>query len=139
MTRVVLDTNVVISAFMFGGKPRRLVQLAEAGSFVPLTSTPLRDEARRILADKFRWSVKEIAKICEPFWRLGENVEPNFVLTACPDPDDNRVLECAVAGRADCIVTGGRVLLRMNPFEEIEILGVDAFLSLLEASLSKEQ
>jgi putative PIN family toxin of toxin-antitoxin system len=139
MTRVVLDTNVLISAFLFGGKPRRLVRLAETGCFVPLTSIPLRDETRRILADKFGWSAREISKVCEPFWRLGESVEPDFALTACPDPEDNRVLERAVAGSADCIVTGDRVLLRMNPFEEIEILGVDVFLSLLEVPGSEEQ
>jgi len=55
-TRVVLDSNIYISAIVFGGKPLRAVQLAEQGAFILLISCPLQAEVRRILAKKFGYS-----------------------------------------------------------------------------------
>ncbi len=128
--RVVLDTNVVISALVYGGKPSQALRLAQDSIIQILTSEPLRAEAERILAEKFGWPPVMIARGCRPIWRISELIEPDFVLTDCPDPDDNRVLECAVAGAADCIVTGDKVLLRMHPFRGIAIIPTDIFLRL---------
>lgn len=63
-----------------------------------------------------------------------EIVEPCFAITECADPDDNRILEAAVEGRADCIVTGDRRhLLRMKAFRGIEIITVNDFLARLDS------
>ncbi len=126
--RVVLDTNVIISALLFGGKPLEVLKLAEAGAFIMLTSPPLRRETERILAERFLWENRVITLACGPLWDAAVVIEPAFSLTDCPDPDDNRVLECAVAGIADCIVTGDKVLLRMHPFQGIAIMRVESLL-----------
>lgn len=60
-------------------------------------------------------------------------VSPEFELTDCVDPDDNCILEAAVTGRADCIVTGDNHLLRMKAFRGIEILTVHDFLLRMDA------
>jgi predicted nucleic acid-binding protein len=69
---------------------------------------------------------------------MSELVSPDFVLMDCQDPDDNRILEAAVAGSADVIVTGDKHLLRMHPFRGIEILKVDAFLGRVEGLSHQE-
>jgi predicted nucleic acid-binding protein len=60
-------------------------------------------------------------------------VRPEFVITECVDPDDNRILEAAVEGRADCIVTGDNHLLRLREFRGIPILTAHDFLLRLES------
>jgi len=126
--RVVVDTNVCVSAFLFGGKPARFLQLAEDHVFTIVASAPLRTEVERVLANKFGWPKHLIVEACGSIWEIAECVTPKIQLEACPDPDDNLVLECAVEGNADCIVSGDRHLLDMLRFRGITILTVDEFL-----------
>jgi predicted nucleic acid-binding protein len=91
-------------------------------------SRDLRSEAGRILADKFHWSQDEIRLACDVYWNTGVPVTPQAVIQACRDPDDNRVLECAVEGHAQYIVTGDRDLLKMEKFRGCEILSPADFL-----------
>jgi len=60
MTRVVLDSNVFISALIFGGNPRQLIHLAENGLLQVYVSESLRSEVERVLETKFRWSVRRV-------------------------------------------------------------------------------
>jgi putative PIN family toxin of toxin-antitoxin system len=130
MLRVVLDTNVFISALKFRGKPAQVIALAQQRRFQLLTSSPIRRETERILGEKFKLPSAEIMLGCRPLWRMSSDVEARGTLTACSDPDDNRILECAVFGRADYIVSGDKHLLSMHPYQNIGILRVDDFLSL---------
>jgi uncharacterized protein len=106
MMRVVLDSNVWISALIFGGVPRRIVELAEEGLIKPYISKPLGTEVERVLEIKFHWPLKRVLAATGYLWSLASHVDPQCVLQACSDPDDNRVLECAVAAKAECLVTG---------------------------------
>ena len=128
MLRVVVDTNVFISALLFQGKPARILKLAEDHAFTLIVSTPLCQEVERVLAKKFAWPKTVIDLACVPLWRLAELVTPAVDIEECPDPDDNRILECALEGRADAIVTGDRHLLDMKKFRGIPILAVNEFL-----------
>ena len=128
MIRVVLDSNVIISAFLFGGKPARIIHLAEDGFIRPIYSLLLRDEVEGVLTEKFQWTRTRIALACGPLWAAGECVVPQTRVDACIDPDDDRVLECALEGRAHCIVSGDKHLLKMLHFEKIPILTPGAFL-----------
>jgi putative PIN family toxin of toxin-antitoxin system len=85
-------------------------------------------ELRSTLARKSEWSGAEIEAAIRQAAATSELVFPNVVIEACRDPDDNRVLECAVAGGADLILTGDKDLLVMNPFRNISILTVRQFL-----------
>ena len=129
MMRVVADTNVLISALMFGGLPGRFLDLALRREFALVTSKALLDELDEKLRGKFAVSESDARAIREKLERSANLVDPNFQLNAVPDdPDDNRVLECAVAGKADFIVSGDRHLLRIGNYAGIAIVTVREFL-----------
>src|ERR1035437_6737780 len=118
--RVVADTNVFISALVFGGLPGRFLDLALRRKFTLVISKALLDELDEKLRGKFAVSGSDALAIREKFESNATVFEPDFELNAVPgDPDDNRVLECAVAGKADLIVSGDRHLLRIGNYEEI--------------------
>ncbi len=133
-TRVVLDTNVYISAFMFGGLPGSLLDLAFLKSFTLISSPALLDELDEKLCGKFQVSSSDTAYLRARLQALAQLVQPQKILNIIDeDPDDNRVLECAVQGRADVIVTGDRHLLKLKSFQGISILTVRQFIESIEA------
>ena len=99
------------------------VALTAAGVEDPAFRCPRRLTVRRPndLADRFADGVH--------FIRLDGLYDPGLVLSDCRDPDDNRILEAAVSGRADCIVTGDDDLLSMKSFRGVQILTVSEFLA----------
>jgi putative PIN family toxin of toxin-antitoxin system len=127
--RVVADTNIFISALMFGGLPGRLLDLALRRKFTLITSTVLLDELDEKLRGKFTISERDALAIREKLEDTASVVEPDFELNAVPDdPDDNRVLECAVAGKAEFIVSGDKHLMRIGAYEGIAIVTVRQFI-----------
>jgi uncharacterized protein len=128
MTRIVLDTNVYISAFLFGGKPSLILDRIEGGQIELCYSQPIRKEVEGVLAEKFAWPAETISLACAPFWNIGICVKPRRTIRACSDSDDDRILECAVEAQAQYIVTGDKHLLNMVRFEGIPILRPDEFL-----------
>jgi putative PIN family toxin of toxin-antitoxin system len=113
--RVVADTNILISALMFDGLPGVVLKLALDRRFTLVTSKPLLDELDEKLREKFGVSTQDAAAIRAKLESVALLVDPDFMLNAVPDdPDDNRVLECAVDGKAECIVSGDRHLLRLG-------------------------
>jgi putative PIN family toxin of toxin-antitoxin system len=133
-TRVVLDSNIYISAFLFGGKPLRAVRLAEERKYSLLISGSIQVEVERVLAEKFAFSEAKIAASCKRIWKEAELIVPNIRIDLCRDQTDNRVLECAAAGNAHYIVTGDRDLLEMPPVFRFSILNTDAFLQRMQTT-----
>jgi putative PIN family toxin of toxin-antitoxin system len=127
--RVVLDTNVYVSALRYGGKPKQVVDYARDGMLQVLISTPLRLELERILRDKFSYSASEIAATASFLWSRAMWVVPHDRLDLCPDKADNRVLECALAGGAEFIVTGDHHLLDLPSIQGLAILSPNDFLA----------
>ncbi len=128
MQRIVLDTNIRVSAAEFGGKPLEVVSVCKRPDFVSLISDPLLQELYRTLNVRFRWSQALAEAEVSRALAASIHVEPNLCLTACRDPDDDRVLECAVTGRATLIITGDRDLLSMRSFHGIRIITPGDFL-----------
>jgi putative PIN family toxin of toxin-antitoxin system len=127
--RVVTDTNVFISALMFGGLPGILLDLALRRRFTLVTSKALLDELNEKLRGKFAVSESDALAIRAKLEGNATLADPDFELNAVPeDPDDNRVLECAVAGKADFIVSGDRHLLQIRSYDGIAIVRVRQFL-----------
>jgi putative PIN family toxin of toxin-antitoxin system len=94
-----------------------------------VTSRALLDELDEKLRGKFAVSEGDALLIRAKLEANAKVVEPDFELNAvADDPDDNRVLECAVAGKADFIVSGDRHLLRIGCYEGIAIVTVRQFL-----------
>ena len=122
--RVVADTNVLLSAFLFGGLPGEFLDLALLRSFELVISPALLDELDEKLCGKFRIDphlVHEVPK-------AGAVQEAGPPL----DPDDDRVLECAVAGRADYIVSGDKHLRGLGSYGGIEIVTVRQFMDMIQ-------
>jgi putative PIN family toxin of toxin-antitoxin system len=114
---------------MFGGLPGKILDLALRGKFTLVTSSSLLDELDEKLRGKFAVSERDALAIRAKLEDSANVVEPDFELNAVPDdPDDNRVLECAVAGKAEFIVSGDRHLLRIGCYEEIAIITVRQFI-----------
>ncbi len=132
MIRVVLDTNVYISAFLFGGKPLTILDLVEGRAISLHYSHAIREEIEEVLSVKFRWPQEMIELACASYWKIGHATKPKRKISACPDADDNRILECAVEARVAFIVTGDKHLLNMVNFEGISILRPDNFLQCLQ-------
>jgi putative PIN family toxin of toxin-antitoxin system len=128
MIRVVLDSNIYISALLFGGNPRHVLQLAEDCAFGVAFSPEIRSEVEETLLDKFRWSRIEVAMVADVLWPRARLVHPKRPVVDCSDPDDNRVLECALESSAHMIVTGDRHLLALDPWRGIPIVNAGAFL-----------
>ena len=127
--RVVADTNVFISAVMFAGLPGVFLDLALRRKFTLVTSRALLDELDEKLRGKFAVPRSDALAIRAKLEGNANVVEPDFELNAVPDdPDDNRVLECAVAGEAEFIVSGDKHLLRIGNYEGIAIITVRQFI-----------
>ena len=127
--RIVADTNIYISAFPFGGLPRIFLEFGLGGAFSLATSHPLLEELDEKLKTKFAVPNEKRGAFLAKITSCAEIVSTLVVLNDVPDdPDDNRVLECAVDGRAYSIVTGDRHLLRLGSYAGIPIVTVRSFL-----------
>jgi len=132
--RVTLDSNVYVSGFVFGGKPKRVLEMAIDGEIEVAVSDPIIQEVRRHLLGKFGWSEPRAAEAIESITEFAKHVTPTEAIDTVPtDPDDNRVLECAVSAGSQTIVTGDDDLLRLVAFRGIEIVRVADFLTRFSA------
>jgi putative PIN family toxin of toxin-antitoxin system len=122
--RVVLDSNVIISGFLFGGPPGRVLECA-LGDFVQAyTSLSILDEVRDVLQrPKFGLSSDQALTLIEELHDLSEVVTPHRrVRTITADPDDNAILECAQEANANLVVSGDSHLLDLEHWRGIDIL-----------------
>jgi putative PIN family toxin of toxin-antitoxin system len=126
--RVVADSNIFVSAMRFGGKPAEFVIAAESRRFTLVVSEQILLELADVFSRKFHWSEDRVASSLGRVRAIATVTSPSLKLSACVDPDDDRILEAAVDGRADFIVSGDKHLLRMKTFQGIEILKVGEFL-----------
>lgn len=126
--RVVLDTNLYISGFFYGGLPAQLLSLASERKICTLVSEATLDELGRKLASRFPSSSPDASRILSEVAELSSSVIVSEAIRVCRDPDDDRILECAIAGAADYIITGDKDLLALHPFRGIPIITARKFL-----------
>ncbi|MBI2325132.1 MAG: putative toxin-antitoxin system toxin component, PIN family [Chloroflexi bacterium] len=129
--RVLLDTNVLISAILFGGVPNDCLRRALAGEFELVTSTELLDELERILRERFDVPAEAVAFARGDLELAAVVVAPTRVEAVSRDPTDDRVLAAAKEGRADHIVTGDQDLLALGRYGGISIVTPRGFVRLL--------
>jgi len=123
--RVVIDTNILISAVFWTGKPKEILNGARKRSITFLTSEPLLKEMKDVLISKnrpFQISKKDANFIVEHLKKVGEVITTKSTLSICKDEPDNRVLECAIDGNADYIVTGDKQLLKVKEIRGVKII-----------------
>ena len=135
---VVLDTNVIISsALSQKGPPAQIINRWEADEFEVATSLPLLEELERVLtyprvAEHIKLSQEELQKLITRFWTAATVVDPPMTLDVIKkDPEDNRVLECAVTAQASYIVSGNTHLLELQEYKGIVMLKPAGFLAVL--------
>ena len=133
VNRVVLDTNVLISAVLAPlGKPAACVAWVLDNATL-LSSPALIDELKtRLERPRFAKRVDrdEVASYLEDLRIAADFIEPTKRIKACRDPDDDKLLEIAVFGDAGWIVTGDDDLLVLNPFQGVQIVTPSGFLEL---------
>ncbi len=131
MKKVVFDTNVVVSALLFGGETSQLVPVWQSGILEWLASAAMIQEYARVLAyPKFKLTEAEILEL------LNEDILPFISAVKVDrvhpvirqDPSDDHFLACALTGKADAIVSGDHHLLNLKNYHNIPILNVRMFL-----------
>jgi putative PIN family toxin of toxin-antitoxin system len=127
--KVVFDTNILVSALVFpGGRAdialRRIIEERDQ----LLLSKPILDVLLGILARKFARDAEELAHVAVFLSNLSVVVRPRRKFAVLADEPDNRILECAVTGRADVIVTGDKALLALKTFRKVKLLSLRAYL-----------
>ena len=135
MLKAVLDTNVIVSGLIaHGGSPYQVLQAWRQGVFLLLTSPALLCELLDVLGRPFFWDRRgitdgDIARTRHLFETDAISVQPQVRLSVIEaDPDDDRVLECALAGEVDFIVSGDKHLLSLERYKRIPIVTVSSFL-----------
>ena len=127
--KVVIDTNVIISS-LWGGNPKKVLALWQQGYFKVLVSLPILQEYQKVL-NRFKLSEDDLEAFLSLF------TAPQFSILVRPryqhhvikeDPSDNIFLDCALEGKANCIVSGDIHLLKLKIFENIPILTPTQFI-----------
>jgi uncharacterized protein len=137
VTRVVLDTNVLVSALLFKGKVSRFVVLWQQGSMSPLLSKKTFEELKKVLTyPKFALDQEEIGAILEdevlPFFEIVDPVEP--IEGVSTDPDDDPFIACAVSGGAEFVVTGDAHLVGLKQYKTVRFVTPSEFLKRFASS-----
>ena len=127
---IVLDTNVLVSGLLFTGPPHQLLSLVLSGTAELIASPILLNELERVLRLKFPQHLQAIHDTLQSVTERATLVFPTEQLTVISeDPSGNRILECALAGRADVIISGDRHLLVLKTFRGIPIHSPHDFLA----------
>lgn len=121
--RVVLDSNVWISGLVFGGNPERIIEQFIDGNILIIISEELSSELRRKIYHKFPGFVPKVA-ILEASLRNDAIIVSLGASTVniCRDPDDNKIIETALIGKCDLIISGDNDLLSLKTYQNIQML-----------------
>lgn len=134
MARVVLDTNILISGLLHNGKPRRLLELAIEGRMEIVSSAEMIDELAAVLSrEKFGLSKEEQAIMVDFIIRLSRitALRSRFKVVK-QDPDDDIVINTALDGNAQYIVSGDKKILGLKQFGNIRMLTASEMIGLID-------
>jgi putative PIN family toxin of toxin-antitoxin system len=134
--RLLLDTNVVASAMLWGGVPRLLLQAAHEKRVTLFPSTLLLAEltyilGRRKFKKKITASMLSVDQLVDRYAALCTLVRPTPLSGIAPDPDDDVVIGTALAVQVDCIVTGDQPLLSVGTYQDVRLISVSEAVRLI--------
>ncbi|MFQ5780657.1 MAG: putative toxin-antitoxin system toxin component, PIN family [Nitrospiria bacterium] len=131
--RVVFDTNIFISAFVFpGGNAEEAYLYAVRGTIELFSSVSILTETANTLRDKFEWSEEKVLQLVQSISKTATVVKTQPHLHILNDEPDNRIVECALVADADLIITGDRHLLLLKHYKNISVIALSDFLKRLK-------
>ncbi len=131
MIRVILDTNIIISASLSEQSiPAQVLDYTIENTVLLISEATRQELSEKLLQSKFDRYVTQTARqlFLEKFETFCETVIVSTIIDACRDDKDNKFLELSVEGKADFIVTGDKDLLVLNPFRNVQIITPSEFL-----------
>jgi len=130
--KVTFDTNIFISAILFGGNPRQCLELAKEGNIELVVSKAILLELADKLGSKFLWEDESIKSLIEGMAVFAEIITPEETVEIIKDENaDNRILECALSSGTDFIISGDKKhLLSLKQFKGIPIISARQFLEI---------
>ncbi|MBN2541920.1 putative toxin-antitoxin system toxin component, PIN family [bacterium] len=133
MIKVVPDTNVLISAIVFGGNPRNILGLAIEGKIQFAVSEFILNETKQVLiGKKFKYQSAIPNLVIDEIRVLSDVVVPcKKIHLIKKDIYDNFILECAIESKADFVITGDSHLLDLTEYRNVKILTPSDFLKLI--------
>jgi len=138
MLKVVLDTNVIVSGLNFPtSNPAKVLLMVASVEVVNFITSHIFNETKRILVDKFFWKGNEVEAAEVWLKTFSKSVNPKSRITVIDDESDNRILECAIEGQADFIISGDHHLTNLGNYKGIKIVNPATFLALI-ANLNKK-
>jgi len=131
--KVVLDTNIIVSSMFWElGNPHKLVELAIDNKIKVFTSLEILQELEKILKRDFKEPEDIINRQVGLVLEFSDVIKPKVKINVIKeDPDDNKILECAVSSGADFMVTGDKHLLNLKNFGNIKIIKAREFLDII--------
>ncbi|MEN8263081.1 MAG: putative toxin-antitoxin system toxin component, PIN family [Nitrospirota bacterium] len=127
--RVVFDSNIFISALVIpGSKAEKAIARIIDGKDSLVLSKIIIDEILSVLSRKFSRDREAICRVAVYLSDLGEVIGPSKKLKILKDDPDNRILECAIAGKAVFIVTGDKEMLNLQEFQGVKIISLREYL-----------
>nr|MBA4405238.1 putative toxin-antitoxin system toxin component, PIN family [Nanoarchaeum sp.] len=134
MLRVTADTNILVSATICAGNEYELLKLAKLGKIKLMLSPHILAEFKGVISrPKFGFNDKQISEVSKQLLMVSEVVMPNIKVNVIKeDPADNHVLECALSGKADYIVSGDKHLLDLKKYEKVKIFRTWAMLKIIK-------
>jgi len=131
MLKAVIDTNLFVRGLLKGATALPLIEALKNNKFQLLISSSLIAELIDVLSrDRLKkyFSPEDLEELLKLIESQGTIVETNESIQDCRDTKDNIVLECAIAGSADFIITSDKDLLVLHPYREIKIIGPQEFM-----------
>jgi putative PIN family toxin of toxin-antitoxin system len=127
--KVVFDTNIFISAFIFpGSQAEKAISKITEGIDTLLISKAIINEVLTVLSRKFSHDAEAISRDAVYLSELAITVYPKKAVNVLKDDADNRIIECALTGKADLIVTGDKTMLELSEYIGIKIISLKEYL-----------
>jgi len=123
MIKVVLDTNVFISAFFWKGAPYQIFKRILEGAILNFVSPQILEELKERLLDKFKLPPEKVREFLEIIIFNSQIIYPKKKLNIVKeDPPDNKIIECALEAQASFVISGDKHLLEIKKYKGIEIV-----------------
>ena len=128
--KVVFDTNIFISALVFPESvaEKAIFKIIE-GEDILLISKQILKEILSVLSKKFSGDKEAISRVAVNLSEIAEMVNPTVRIRVLKDEPDNRILECAVSGKADVVVRGDKKMLKLKEYEGVKIISLKEYLN----------